>query len=82
MQIADTRGQQCPAPLIATRKLLKETAKGDSFQVITGSRNAFDNISRFLKDNKIIFKVREENSAWIITITKNEEEQPLLNIEN
>jgi TusA-related sulfurtransferase len=70
MQSIDVRGQQCPAPLIATRKLLKETAKGDSFEVITSSRNALDNISRFLKDNKTIFKVREENSAWIITVTK------------
>ncbi len=82
MQIADVRGQQCPAPLIATRKLLKETVNGGSFEVITGSRNALDNISRFLRDNMTEFRVREENNAWIITITKNKEVHPLSGDEN
>jgi tRNA 2-thiouridine synthesizing protein A len=72
MQTIDVRGQQCPAPLIATRKALKETANGGSFEVVTSSRNALDNISRFLRDNKTEFKVREENNTWTIAVTKNE----------
>ncbi len=82
MQTIDVREQKCPAPLIATRKLLKETAMGDSFEVITDSRNALENISRFLMDNGIKFNVMEENNAWTITVTKNDTGQPLLGTES
>jgi len=81
MQTIDVRGQKCPAPLIATRKLLKETATGISFEVITDSKSALENISRFLKDNGIKFNVREGNSDWTITVTKNDAGQTLLEAE-
>jgi len=29
MRIIDTIGQQCPAPVIATKRALKESASGD-----------------------------------------------------
>lgn len=70
MQIVNTTGQPCPAPLIATSKTLKETKDGDSFKVITDSRNAMNNISRFLTDNKTEFSVKETGSEWHIIITK------------
>jgi len=82
MQTIDVRGQKCPAPLIATRKLLKETSTGISFGVITDSKSALENISRFLNDNGIKFNVREENSAWTITVTKHDTGQPLLGTES
>jgi selenium metabolism protein YedF len=72
MQIIDTRGQQCPAPLIATKRALKETGTGDSFDVLTDSKTSLDNISRFLKDNKTEFSVKEDNNTWTITVTKKE----------
>lgn len=70
MHTIDTRGQQCPAPLIATKRALLETGKGDSFMVLTDSKTSMDNISRFLKDNKTEFSSKEENNTWIITVTK------------
>jgi TusA-related sulfurtransferase len=70
MQIIDTSGQQCPAPLIATKRALKDAHPGDSFQVITDSQNAFNNISRFLKDNNTRFSFDESNGIWTLTITK------------
>ncbi len=70
MKIVDVRGKQCPAPLIATRKMLREAAEGDSFRIITGSRNALENISKFLSDNKTEFEVQEEADVWAITIIK------------
>lgn len=82
MQTTDVRGQKCPAPLIATRKLLKEAATDISFEVITDSKSALENISRFLKDNGIRFNVREENNDWTITVTKNDAQQTLLNAES
>jgi len=59
MRIVDTKGQLCPAPLIAAKKALKETAVGESFEVLTDNKTSFDNLSRFLSDNKAKFLVRE-----------------------
>ena len=70
MQIIDTSGQQCPAPLIATRRALKETPDGDSFRVITDNQTSFSNISRFLRDNDTKFTSEETNGIWTLTITK------------
>jgi len=70
MRIVDTKGQLCPAPLIAAKKALKETAAGDSFILLTDNRTSFDNLSRFLKDNKADFKVSESGGVWTLTITK------------
>lgn len=70
MRIVDTKGQQCPAPLIATKKTLKELNTGESFKVLTDSKSASENISRFLKDNGIMFSVEESNGVWTLQITK------------
>lgn len=70
MQIVDTRGQQCPAPLIATKRALKDALAGDSFKVITDGHTSFSNISRFLKDNKTRFSYEESNGIWTLTINK------------
>jgi selenium metabolism protein YedF len=70
MRIVDTKGQLCPAPLIAAKKALKETAKGESFVVLTDNKTSFDNLSRFLKDNKCDFQVSESEGVWTLTVTK------------
>lgn len=70
MQIVDTRGQQCPAPLIATKRALKEAKTGESFKVLTENKTSLENISRFLKDNKTEFSVEEAAGVWTITVTK------------
>jgi selenium metabolism protein YedF len=79
MRIVDTRGQQCPAPLIATKKALKESGKDSSFRVITDNMTSMNNISRFLKDNKAEFSVKEEAGVWIITINKSSEDESVSN---
>ena len=70
MRIVDTKGQLCPAPLIAAKKALKETSAGESFIVLTDNQTSFDNLSRFLTDNKADFKVSESGGIWTLTITK------------
>jgi len=70
MQIVDTSGQQCPAPLIATKSALKGARIGDSFKVITDNQTSFNNISRFLQDNKTEFSSGESNGIWTLLITK------------
>jgi TusA-related sulfurtransferase len=59
MRKVDTRGQQCPAPILATKKALKETKTGESFEVLTDNQTSFNNLMRFLKDNKTQFSVDE-----------------------
>jgi len=70
MQIIDTSGQQCPAPLIATKHALRDLPTGESFKVITDNQTSFSNISRFLKDNDTEFSSEEKSGIWILTITK------------
>jgi selenium metabolism protein YedF len=70
MRIVDTKGQVCPAPLIAAKKALKETSAGESFRLLTDNKTSFDNLSRFLKENKANFLVSQEGGTWILTITR------------
>jgi selenium metabolism protein YedF len=70
MRIVDTKGQLCPAPLIATKRALKETTVGDSFIVLTDNHTSFTNVSRFLRDNKTPFTVSEEKGVWTLTVTR------------
>jgi len=70
MRIVDTKGQLCPAPLIATKRALKETPVGESFIVLTDNKTSFDNVSRFLKDNNTGFQISESGGVWKLTITK------------
>ena len=74
MRIVDTKGQLCPAPLIATRKALKETVVGESFMVLTDNMTSFNNLSRFLKDNRTEFLTSESEGVWTLTVTKNQME--------
>lgn len=75
MKIIDTRGMICPAPLIETRKALKESGRDEVFRVITDREGAFSNISSYLWDNGIEFIPEESEGTWIITVTGNSEQQ-------
>jgi selenium metabolism protein YedF len=70
MRIVDTKGQLCPAPLIAAKKALKEISDGDSFMVLTDNKTSFDNLCRFLKDNKADLQISESEGVWTLKVTK------------
>jgi selenium metabolism protein YedF len=70
MRIVDTKGQLCPAPLIAAKKALKETNAGESFILLTDNQTSFENLSRFLKDNNSDFQFTKSVGVWTLTITK------------
>ena len=70
MRIVDTKGQLCPAPLIAAKKALKEINTGESFILLTDNQTSFDNLSRFLKDNNSSFQFNKSGEVWTLTITK------------
>ncbi|HKK41458.1 MAG TPA: sulfurtransferase-like selenium metabolism protein YedF [Bacteroidales bacterium] len=82
MKIVDTKGQLCPAPLIGTRKALRESAEGDSFIVIIDNKTSLDNVKRFLRDNNTLFEVSEKEGIWEVTITKSEAELSNENVED
>jgi selenium metabolism protein YedF len=71
MRIVDTKGQQCPTPIIATKKALKESKAGEPFKVLTDSQTSLNNLTRFLKDNGTEFSVDEADGVWTLTVTKN-----------
>lgn len=70
MRIVDTKGQLCPAPLIAAKKALKEINAGESFVLLTDNQTSFDNLCRFLKDNNSNFQFSKSGEVWTLTITK------------
>ena len=70
MKTVDTRGQLCPAPLIATKRALKDTANGGSFLILIDNQNSCANVSRFLKDNNTAFSTVEKDGIWTLSVTK------------
>jgi len=79
MKIIDTCGQTCPAPLIATRKALREADEGEPFALKTDSHTSFNNIVRYLKDNKIGFSFSEASGIWTLTVSNSGEGGELTN---
>jgi len=82
MKIVDTRGQLCPAPLIATKRALKETPEGESFLLLTDNQTSFNNVSRFLRDNYNKFQVSESDGVWTLTVTKGSADVSLVTAED
>jgi selenium metabolism protein YedF len=70
MRIVDTKGQLCPAPIIAAKRALKETTTGESFILITDNKTAFENLTSFFKDHKAEAQCSELQGVWTFTITK------------
>jgi selenium metabolism protein YedF len=69
MRIVDTKGQACPAPLIALKKAMRESQKGESFILITDNKTSFDNLNRFLNENNTKFSINNTGSnLWELTI--------------
>jgi selenium metabolism protein YedF len=68
MKVVDTRGKNCPTPIIETKKALKESPAGEIFSVLTDNRTSFMNVSRFLSDNKIKFTVTESSGVWTFEV--------------
>ena len=83
MKIVDTRGQKCPKPIIETKKALRESLAGETFQVVTDNKTSFMNISRFLGDHKIRYVISEKGGVWKFRITNvTGETVPLHSVEN
>lgn len=82
MRIVDTRGQLCPAPLVAAKRALKESSEGDSFQLLIDNLTSYNNVCRFLKDNNTSFQISQNGGIWTLTITKGTSDYKLKNEES
>jgi selenium metabolism protein YedF len=77
MKVVDTRGEKCPRPIIETKKALRETNAGESFNVLTDNKTSFNNISRFLADNHIRFSVTGKDGTWTFVVSNEAGNSPL-----
>ncbi|MGL5921227.1 MAG: sulfurtransferase TusA family protein, partial [Bacteroidales bacterium] len=50
MKTIDTRGLLCPAPLIHTKKAIKEAQGGETLEVLLDNETACQNVSSYLKE--------------------------------
>jgi selenium metabolism protein YedF len=62
----DARGQQCPKPLIMTKKALKESNKDDSLSISIDNETSNTNVMQFLKDNGIAATSSFANGVYTI----------------
>ncbi|HEX2974702.1 MAG TPA: NUDIX hydrolase N-terminal domain-containing protein, partial [Bacteroidales bacterium] len=46
MRIVDTKGQLCPAPIIAAKRALKDTVAGESFVILTDNNTSYTNLAQ------------------------------------
>ncbi len=72
MKRVDTRGLTCPAPLIKTRQGLNEAEPDEDVQIIIDNPTSLSNVKRYLSDNRLPFKVREEGGLSIVTVSRGE----------
>jgi len=68
MKTIDCRGQACPAPVIATKKALEESAEGACVLVDDGAPR--ENVRRFAQNRG--YKVTEtaEGTAWMLSLNQ------------
>jgi selenium metabolism protein YedF len=67
--IVDTRGMQCPKPIIETKKALRDLTEKGVISVLIDNETSLGNVSKFLKDTGCTFTQAREGDHWVMTIT-------------
>lgn len=70
MKIVDTKGQLCPAPLIMTKRALREATDGEVIEILTDDDTACSNLMNYLKELTIVPVVTRDGNVSILRITK------------
>lgn len=73
MQIIDTRGHLCPAPLIMTKRALKNADDGEQFTIIADNNTASCNLMTFLDEMGYKAIKTEKGGEFHIVFSKNGE---------
>ena len=71
MSTLDCRNQQCPAPVIATRKALLD-APGETLTVLVNDAAARENVSRMASSQGCSVSVSEDEGSYTLTLTPGE----------
>lgn len=69
MKTLDCRNQQCPAPVVATRKELL-AAPGDPLTVLVGDQTARENVGRLAASLGYAVAVRDEADGFLLELTQ------------
>ena len=67
MKTIDTRGKQCPIPLILAKKAIIDTPAGEEVHIIADSLTAYDNLTDYLNELNIGFHTKTEKKDYIIS---------------
>lgn len=65
----DVRGLSCPAPVIETRRKMKQIEKG-TFKILVDTDTALENISRLATGEGWKMEVAEEGTGYRIVLEK------------
>lgn len=68
MKIIDCRNQDCPLPVINTKKALKEH---NEIQIIVDDGAPHENVVRFSRNRGYHVTEQQNDSSWVLTITGN-----------
>jgi len=69
MKTVDTRGMQCPRPIIETKRALKEADNGESFDVLIDNETSLRNVCKFLDDNGCSYQSQKKTGYWRLTVS-------------
>lgn len=70
MKIVDAKGKLCPLPLIMTKKALGEIAETESLEIILDNETSVKNVTRFLEDHKMSFKLTQKGKEFYLLVSK------------
>ena len=67
----DTKGKNCPLPILKTRKAIKEIAVGDTLQVLSTDPGSVQDFEAFCRSTgNELLESDEENGIFIFLIRK------------
>ena len=66
--MVDARGCSCPEPVIMIKKAMESGEK--RYEMLLDSKNAVENVSRFVKSVGYSVEVKEKNDEFELVITK------------
>lgn len=69
MKTIDARGLQCPGPIIATRRAMRESMHGEPFIVMIDSETSLHNVCKFLDDNGCSYIKKAADSYWLLEVS-------------
>lgn len=70
MKTVDAKGKLCPLPLIMTKKALGEIAETESLEIILDNETSVKNVTRFLEDHKMSFKLTQKGKEFYLLVSK------------